>query len=95
MSSFTRRVVGATSALLLAAGLSACATGQAAESEVKEGGSIIYLDAELSSNTQLQSSGTWQDSAYVQNIADRLVYRDPETGEFEPWIAESLSLIHI
>ena len=89
MSSFTRRVVGAASALLLAAGLSACATGQAAESEVKEGGTIVYLDAELSLNTQLQSSGTWQDSAYVQNVADRLVYRDPETGEFAPWIAES------
>ncbi|GAA3287245.1 ABC transporter substrate-binding protein [Arthrobacter citreus] len=62
--------------------------GNATESTDKRGGEVVYLDAELSSNTQLQSSGTWQDSAYIQNITDRLIYRDPETLELKPWIAE-------
>jgi peptide/nickel transport system substrate-binding protein len=62
--------------------------GNASESSDKHGGEVVYLDAELSSNTQLQSSGTWQDSAYIQNITDRLIYRDPETLELKPWIAE-------
>ncbi|WP_168209161.1 ABC transporter substrate-binding protein [Agromyces intestinalis] len=93
MARYTRRVAGAAIAALLAVGLGACAPAQpGAGSQEKEGGSIVYLDAELSSNTQLQSSGTWQDSAYVQNITDRLIYRDPETGEFEPWIAEDWTI---
>lgn len=62
--------------------------GNATESTDKRGGEVVYLDAELSSNTQLQSSGTWQDSAYIQNITDRLIYRDPVTLELKPWIAE-------
>ena len=62
--------------------------GNASESSDKHGGEVVSLDAELSSNTQLQSSGTWQDSAYIQNITDRLIYRDPETLELKPWIAE-------
>ncbi len=71
---------------LLASG---CSTpGAAAESGDKQGGELVYLDAELSSNTQLQSSGTWQDSTYIQNITDRLIYRDPETLELQPYIAE-------
>lgn len=60
-----------------------------ASAEDKQGGEVVYLDAELSRSTQLQASGTWQDSAYIENIADRLVYRDPETQEIKPWIAQS------
>lgn len=74
-----------------AAGGSPEARGDASAAE-KRGGTLVYLDAELSSNTQLQSSGTWQDSAYVQNIADRLIFRDPKTLEFKPWIAESWTI---
>lgn len=86
----TTLVIAAT----LAAGMSmtACAAQTPAasgSSTDKEGGTLVYLDAELSSNTQLQSSGTWQDSAYVTNITDRLLDRDPETGEIGPYIADT------
>lgn len=77
-------------AALLTAGCSG--SSGAAESTQKRGGELVYLDAELSSNTQLQSSGTWQDSTYIQNITDRLIYRDPETLELRPWIAEEWSV---
>lgn len=85
-----RLTAGIVGALATTALLAGCAgTAPAAESSSdRAGGSIVYLDAELSSNTQLQSSGTWQDSAYVTNITDRLIYRDPETGELLPYIAE-------
>src|SRR5690606_24722801 len=81
-------------AATLAAGMSmtACAASAPAASggsSEKAGGTLVYLDAELSSNTQLQSSGTWQDSAYVTNITDRLLDRDPETGELGPYIADT------
>lgn len=75
---------------LVATGCSASAqeVGRAG-GDGKRGGEIVYLDAELSRDAQLQSSGTWQDSAYIENVADRLVYRDPETQEIRPWIASS------
>ncbi|WP_120005903.1 ABC transporter substrate-binding protein [Nesterenkonia muleiensis] len=74
--------------------LTSCAAGAAAggDGEVQEGGELVYLDAELSSNTQLQSSGTWQDSAYITNITDRLIYKNPETGELEPYLAEEFDV---
>lgn len=53
------------------------------------GGTLVYLDAEASRSTQPQGAGTWQDSAYLENIADRLVWKDPATGALEPYIAES------
>lgn len=91
-----KRPVSAPAASLLILSLitavlaSGCSTqpGSASDSTDRHGGELVYLDAELSSNTQLQSSGTWQDSAYIQNITDRLIYRDPETLELKPWIAE-------
>jgi peptide/nickel transport system substrate-binding protein len=78
--------------VLLASGCSASAGADADAGQgggEKRGGEVVYLDAELSRSTQLQSSGTWQDSAYIENVADRLVYRDAETKEIKPWIAES------
>jgi peptide/nickel transport system substrate-binding protein len=53
------------------------------------GGTLVYLDAEASRSTQPQGAGTWQDSAYLENITDRLVWKDPATGALEPYIAES------
>ncbi|GAA1111572.1 ABC transporter substrate-binding protein [Nesterenkonia jeotgali] len=56
------------------------------------GGELVYLDAELSRDTQLQASGTWQDSAYITNITDRLIHKNPETGELEPYLAEAFDV---
>ncbi|MET1033774.1 MAG: ABC transporter substrate-binding protein [Arthrobacter sp.] len=91
-----RRTTALTAAsmaiVLLATGCSASAGADAAPGAAgieKRGGEVVYLDAELSRSTQLQSSGTWQDSAYIENVADRLVHRDAETKEIKPWIAES------
>ncbi|PWB97607.1 ABC transporter substrate-binding protein [Salinibacterium hongtaonis] len=55
----------------------------------KRGGELIYLDAEIPTSAQVHDSGTWQTRALQQNITDRLIYRNAETGEFEPWLAES------
>lgn len=84
--------VGLLPAALL---LSSCAGGTAAGGEgedAQEGGELVYLDAELSRNTQLQSAGTWQDSAYITNITDRLIYKNPDTGGLEPYLAEEFDV---
>lgn len=92
-----RLVLAAVGALASGALLAGCAAPAAtgpenAGSADKAGGTLVYLDAELSSNTQLQSSGTWQDSGYVTNITDRLIYRDPATGELLPYIASAWTI---
>ncbi|MEE1621880.1 ABC transporter substrate-binding protein [Zafaria sp. J156] len=102
MGTFTTAITRTTAATSLVAALALALTAcggpadaggsAAAGSRDKHGGEIVYLDAELSRNTQLQSSGTWQDSAYIENIADRLVYRDPATQEIKPWLAQEWSV---
>jgi peptide/nickel transport system substrate-binding protein len=65
--------------------------GCAAETEAAsaDGGTLTYLDAEIATSAQVQESGTWQTRALQQNITDRLLYRNAESRELEPWIAES------
>ena len=53
------------------------------------GGNLIYLDAEIPISAQVQESGYWQDRAILQNVTDRLLYRNAKTNELEPWIAKS------
>jgi peptide/nickel transport system substrate-binding protein len=79
-------------AVTLVLGLGACASGASAGgassgSVVRPGGNLTYLDAESSVSTQLQGAGTWQDSAYVENITDRLIFKNPKTRKLEPYIA--------
>lgn len=92
MSIRPHRLIFAVAGVLATGALMAgCAAAPASgpQRTEKAGGSIVYLDAELSSNTQLQSSGTWQDSGYITNITDRLIHRDPETGALLPYIASA------
>ena len=90
-AAFRRSFVAVAATLAAGMAMTACAASSAAVTGngEKPGGTLVYLDAELSSNTQLQSSGTWQDSAYITNITDRLLDRDPETGEIGPYIADT------
>ncbi|OZC53007.1 hypothetical protein CH289_12070 [Rhodococcus sp. RS1C4] len=55
------------------------------------GGDFVYLDAEVTASMQVQVS-YWQNSAVKDQMLDRLVYQDPKTFEFVPWIAESWSV---
>ncbi len=51
------------------------------------GGDLTYLDAEAPASLQIQV-GYWQNSLLKDQMLDRLVYQDPQTFEFVPWIAE-------
>lgn len=55
----------------------------------RRGGDLIYEDAEIPVSAQVQESGYWQDRAILQNVLDRLIYRNATTGKLEPWIATS------
>ncbi|GAA1536576.1 peptide/nickel transport system substrate-binding protein [Microbacterium ginsengiterrae] len=69
------------------AGASAASVDSAGQTP-QSGGTLTYLDAEVIASASIQN-GTWQSTALTHNITDRLVFANPDTGELEPWLAES------
>lgn len=67
--------------------LAACAENHPAATGPARGGDLTYLDAEAPASLQIQVS-YWQNSLLKDQLLDRLVYQDPTTFRFVPWIAE-------
>jgi peptide/nickel transport system substrate-binding protein len=90
-----RGVSGLAGLLLLGIGATGCGGGAEASGSTADpgkpvrGGNLLYLDAEIPISAQVQESGYWQDRAILQNVTDRLLYRNAKTNEIEPWIAQS------
>jgi peptide/nickel transport system substrate-binding protein len=85
-----RRFGVALVAMLLASSvLAGCDTSRPRAAEPgTRGGDLTYLDAEAPASLQIQVS-YWQNSLLKDQLLDRLVYQDPKTYAFVPWIAES------
>jgi peptide/nickel transport system substrate-binding protein len=83
-----KRLWLATALTTVTLAVTGCSAGTGS-ADAEDGGTLIYLDAEIATSAQVQESGTWQTRALQQNITDRLLYRNAETNELEPWIAES------
>ncbi|MGW5381274.1 ABC transporter substrate-binding protein [Nocardia sp. NPDC003963] len=93
MSFLVRVVRTATAVLLVAAGVTACSVADENDRPVTpgRGGHLTYLDAEALASMQVQVS-YWQNSLVKDQVLDRLVYQNPTTFRFEPWIAEKWTL---
>ncbi|MFL1429920.1 MULTISPECIES: TIGR04028 family ABC transporter substrate-binding protein, partial [unclassified Nocardiopsis] len=86
-----------TRALALAAGLATLALtgcGQAASSTGADGdpvagGTLVYLEHQAHTGLYPPAAGFYPNGGLVNNITDRLVHQDPDTLEFEPWLATS------
>ncbi|MFW0785309.1 ABC transporter substrate-binding protein [Gordonia sp. CPCC 206044] len=83
---FARLSVAAALAVTL---LGSCAaqTDRTRPESVSRGGDLVYLDAEALASMQMQV-GYWQNSLVRDQVVDRLVYQDPKTYRFVPWLAE-------
>ncbi|MCC2031560.1 TIGR04028 family ABC transporter substrate-binding protein [Microbacterium allomyrinae] len=81
--------IGLAGALLLSACASPAATESAATGEPVEGGTLVYLEHQPFTNLYPPAAGFYPNGAIINNVADRLVYQNPETLEFEPWVATS------
>ncbi|GAA3600288.1 TIGR04028 family ABC transporter substrate-binding protein [Klugiella xanthotipulae] len=51
------------------------------------GGTAVYLEQQTYTNLYPPAAGFYPNGGIMNQIADRLVYQDPETLELEPWIA--------
>jgi peptide/nickel transport system substrate-binding protein len=94
MSTSSRRMLLFASAALSAATLllSACggssAGAQTGDGTPVYGGTLTFYDPiEYVAWTPTQS--TWSNSNVTDNLADRLIWQDPKTGELKPWLATS------
>lgn len=71
--------------------LAACGTSQAettgGSGEPRTGGSLVYLEHQAHTNLYPPTAGFYPNGGLVNNITDRLVYQNPETLAFEPWIS--------
>lgn len=79
----------AVAAILIVAGsVSACSDAPSpTRAPGARGGDLTYLDAEAPASLQIQVS-YWQNSLLKDQMLDRLVYQDPKTFDFVPWIAQ-------
>lgn len=75
-------------ALMLAAcGGSGDASDGAGSGDPVTGGTLVYLDKGAFDTLYPPEAGFYPNGALVHNITDRLVYQNPQTLEFEPWLA--------
>ncbi|WP_163541057.1 TIGR04028 family ABC transporter substrate-binding protein [Occultella kanbiaonis] len=81
--------LGATLALVLTACGSDGGSGGNGEpsGDPVTGGTLVYLEHQPHNTLYPPAAGFYPNGGLVNNITDRLVYQDPQTLEFEPWIA--------
>lgn len=97
----TRTLLAAAAAVAaLTTVLAACAgstpdpggqAADAADATPVAGGTLTFYDPVEYAAWQPTTS-LWSNSQVTGNIAERLVWQDPETGEFTPWLAESWTI---
>lgn len=89
MTRFTRTALAIASTAAAVSMLTSCGgSGSAGASGGASGDNVLtYLEPQTWNTLYPPSGGFYPNGGVIGNIADRLVYQDPETLEFEPWIA--------
>ncbi|GAA3969377.1 ABC transporter substrate-binding protein [Gordonia caeni] len=87
---FRRRLLATTIAAATAMTIAACGgqSGDGASGPPVYGGTLTFYDP-LEYSAWAPTNSIWSNSQVSNNVAERLVWQDPETGEFKPWLAES------
>ncbi|MFF0341769.1 ABC transporter substrate-binding protein [Kribbella sp. NPDC004875] len=89
----SRRFVVATTALSVATLLLSACGGSSAGSESaggtpQYGGTLTFYDP-VSYTAWVPTNSIWSNSQVTDNLAERLIWQDPATGDFKPWLAAS------
>ena len=77
----------AAALLLVGCAQAAPAAESGAEGAPVTGGTLVYLEQQAHTGLYPPTAGFYPNGGIVNNITDRLVFQDPETLEFEPWVA--------
>ena len=84
----SRRIVAALALITGLALVGACVSTTSARPE--KDNRLTYLEPIFFATLYPPGAGFYPNGAVVTNIADRLLYQDPDTLELSPWIATSL-----
>jgi peptide/nickel transport system substrate-binding protein len=84
MTSRTSRVVAATSAVAVSAALLCACDGNSAAAA--DGGTLTFFDP-LEYSAWTATNSIWSNSQATNNLTERLLWQDPDTGELRPWLA--------
>ncbi|WP_278265785.1 ABC transporter substrate-binding protein [Nocardia sp. AG03] len=89
---FRRLLASGTAAIALASALAACGGGSSAPGEAAGdpvfGGTLTFYDP-IEYTAWLPTNSIWSNSQVANNLAERLTWQDPASGEIKPWLAES------
>lgn len=62
-------------------------SGPEGSGDPETGGTLVYLDKGAYDTLYPPEAGFYPNGGLVNNLTDRLVHQNPETLEFEPWLA--------
>ena len=86
LSRLFKPVVAVATSGVLALALSSCVT----TTNAAEDGMVTYAEPNMFNNLYPPAGGYYPNGGVLNNIADRLLWQDPETLELHPWIAKDL-----
>jgi len=76
-------------------GLTACSASSAAPAAARDtavyGGTLTFYDP-VEYTAWQSTNSLWSNSNVTPSVADRLIWQDPATGAFHPWLAQSWSI---
>lgn len=93
-SRFRRVLLSSAAAAMAVATVAACGGGSSSDQPVGDpvdGGTLTFYDP-VEYNAWKPTNSIWSNSQVSNNLAERLIWQDPESGEYKPWLAESYEI---
>ncbi|WP_105565610.1 TIGR04028 family ABC transporter substrate-binding protein [Microbacterium halophytorum] len=87
MTRLSRTALAITSTAVAVSMLAGCGGGGGEGSGAAGDNTLTYLEPQTWNTLYPPSGGFYPNGGVINNITDRLVYQNPSTLEFEPWIA--------
>lgn len=89
---FRRTLAASAVAAAAVTALAACGSGSSTSSDASgtpvSGGTLTFYDP-VQYTAWKPTNSIWSNSQVTDNLTERLVWQDPKTGDFKPWLAKS------
>lgn len=87
-------LLSSAAAAMAVAAVAACSGGASSDQPVGDpvdGGTLTFYDP-VEYNAWNPTNSIWSNSQVSNNLAERLIWQDPESGDYKPWLAESYEI---
>lgn len=93
-SRFRQSVLSWAAVAVAATMVAACSGGSSSNEPVGDpvfGGTLTFYDP-VEYQGWKPTNSIWSNSQVANNLAERLIWQDPQTGDYKPWLAESYQI---